>query len=243
MLAEHTPTSLATVDVLILCGGLGSRLRPIVHDRPKGLALVGGKPFMDILVEDLIRQGFRRVIFCVGYLKEQIIDRYSARGDAEYRFSQEDVPLGTGGAVQNALPLIRSNPFVVMNGDSRCHVDFKELYAFHHIKAAAASFVVTQADQRHDGGVVCLDETQKIRFFLEKSRGKDQHGCFISAGIYLLQQEDVGLPHMALPCSLEQDVFPTLVNTKSCYGFVVGSQLVDIGTPERYWKANEDCHQ
>lgn len=197
---------------------------------------------MDILVEDLLLQGFRRIIFCVGHLKEQIVSRYTVRDDAEYLFSQEDVPLGTGGAVQNALPLIRSNPFVVMNGDSRCYVDFSELYTFHYNKAAAASIVVTQADERHDGGVVCLDEIQKIRLFLEKSRGKDQHRCFISAGIYLLQQEVIGFQRMVPPFSLEYDVFPTLVDTKSCYGFVVGSELVDIGTPERYRKANRDYH-
>ena len=60
---------------------------------------VGGKPFLDIVVDELVRQGLKRIIFCVGHLKEQIIDRYAARSDAEYRFSAEEVALGTGGAV------------------------------------------------------------------------------------------------------------------------------------------------
>lgn len=231
---------LDAIDVLILCGGTGSRLRSIIPDRPKGLAPVGGKPFMDILVEDLVRQRFRRVIFCVGHMKEQIIDRYQVRDDAEYLFSEEDAPLGTGGAVQNALPLIRSNPFLVVNGDSLCPVDFEKFYLFHHAKVASASFVLTQADERYDGGGVCLGETQRIRSFLEKSIVKDQHGCFINAGIYLLQREIVEHQYIAPPFSLEYDVFPALVNTKPCFGFVVGSQLVDIGTPERYRKANTD---
>lgn len=240
---DQTPTSLATVDVLILCGGLGSRLHPILPDRPKGLALVGGKPLLDILVEDLISQGFRRVIFCVGHMKEQIIGRYETRNDAEYLFSQEDFPLGTGGAVRNALPLIRSDPFLVMNGDSLCRVEFRKFCLFHHAKAAMASFVLTQVDERYDGGVVCLDESQKVSFFMEKSKSKDQYGCFMNAGIYLLQQKSVASQHMSSPFSLEYDVFPTLVNTKPCFGFVVGSQLIDIGTPERYRKANEDYRQ
>ena len=99
---NHMRDVLAKVDVLILCGGIGSRLSSVNPDRPKGLAPVGGKPFLDILVEDLVQQGFQRIIFCVGHLKEQVIDRYKTRKDAEYFFSQEDIPLGTGGAVQES---------------------------------------------------------------------------------------------------------------------------------------------
>ena len=106
MLINSTSNTTAEIDVLVLCGGVGSRLHPLISDRPKGMALIGGRPFLDILVEDLLKQGFRRIIFCVGHLKEQIIARYKSRDDAEYLFSQEDVPLGTGGAVQNALPLV-----------------------------------------------------------------------------------------------------------------------------------------
>lgn len=240
---DHALTSIATVDVVILCGGLGSRLRSVISDRPKGLAPLGGKPFMDILVDDLVRQGFRRVIFCVGHMKEQIISSYKNRNDADYLFSQEDVPLGTGGAVHNALPLISSNPFLVINGDSLCSVEFEKFYLFHQAKASIASLVLTQTDERYDGGVVCLDESQKVRYFLEKSQAKIHYGSFINAGIYLLQQESVELQHFASPFSLEYDVFPTLVNTKPCYGFIVGGPLVDIGTPERYLKATENYRQ
>ncbi len=239
MLHDDETNPLAAIDALILCGGLGSRLHPVISDRPKGLAPVGGKPFLDILIEDLLQQGIRRIIFCVGHLKEQIIGRYKVRDDAEYLFSQEDIPLGTGGAVQNALSLVRSDPFLVMNGDSLCRIDFRKFYSFHRAKAAIASFVLTQAGDRYDGGVVCLDEMQRIRFFLEKANVGDQRGRFINAGIYLMQQGDMELQHIAPPFSLESDVFPALVKAKSCFGFVVGSRLVDIGTPERYRKANE----
>ena len=58
------------IDVLILCGGAGSRLRSLISDRPKGMALIGGRPFLDILVEDLLKQGFQRIIFCVGHLSK-----------------------------------------------------------------------------------------------------------------------------------------------------------------------------
>ena len=197
---------------------------------------------MDILVEDLVRQGLRRIILCVGHLKEQIIARYSHRDEAEFLISQEDVPLGTGGAVRNALPLIRSNPFLVMNGDSLCRVEFDKFYRFHLDKSAAASLVLTAPDSRHDAGTVRLNKAQQIQSFAEKTA---PHGAerFVNAGIYLLQAGSVGLQHLAPPFSLEYDVFPALVKEKPCFGFVVSSRLVDIGTPERYSKANEDYRQ
>lgn len=241
MLLDHQSNVLGTTDVLILCGGLGSRLQPIIPDRPKGLAPVGGKPFLDILVEDLLRQGVRRFVFCVGHLKEQIIERYRDRDDAEYLFSEEDVPLGTGGAIQHALPLARSNPFLVMNGDSLCPVELAKFCSFHHAKEATASFVLAQVGERYDGGVVCLDDSLKVEFFMEKSGARGRQGCFINAGIYLMQHDSIEFLRGTPPFSLEYDVFPALVKSRPCFGFVVGSELVDIGTPERYRLANMDC--
>jgi NDP-sugar pyrophosphorylase family protein len=207
------------------------------------MALIGGRPFLDILVEDLLKQGFRRIIFCVGHLKQQIIDRYKIRDDAEYIFSKEDSPLGTGGALQNALPLVRGDTFLVINGDSLCKVDFESFYSFHQEKAANASFVMTQVNERHDGGVFGLNEAQQIIFFKEKSIVDCHNDCFINAGIYLLQRDSIEFPIMTSSFSLEYEIFPKLVKTKFCFGFVVKSELIDIGTPERYRKANKDLRR
>lgn len=243
MLRDSRSGPLDAIDALILCGGVGSRLRPVVSDRPKSLAPIGGRPFLDILVEDLLQYGIRRIIFGVGHMKEQIIDRYQDRDDAEYLFSQENVPLGTGGAVQIALPVIHSDPFLVMNGDSVCQVDFDKFRSFHMARASNASFVLTKADERYDGGVVCIGETQRIHSFLEKTRIKDQRRCFISAGIYLLQRQIFERQYIEPPFSLEYDVFPEMISTKLCFGFVVESELVDIGTPERYSRAIRDYRE
>ena len=239
MLINDKSMTNAEIDVLVLCGGAGSRLSSLISDRPKGLALIGDQPFLDHLVDDLIKQGFRRIIFCVGYMKEQIISRYHRRDDAVYLFSQENLPLGTGGAVQNALPMVRSDPFLVLNGDSFCQVDFENFYLFHQAKVSNASFVLTSVNKRHDGGVFGLDTEQLILFFQEKPMKADQEDCFINAGIYLLQRNIIELNEMNTPFSLEYDVFPKIVSKKRCYGFVVKSKLIDIGTPERYRKANE----
>lgn len=236
---QNRPAELAMIDVVILCGGLGTRLREAIPDRPKALAPVGGRPFLDILVEDLIRQGFRRFILCVGHLKGQIIDRYKARNDAEFLFSLESSPLGTGGALRNALPLIRSHPVLVVNGDSYCCVEYRNLLQFHSERSAAATLVLTEPEKRRDGGLVRVDETHRILSFAEKSGPPGFRGL-ISAGIYLLQIDAIGLKSLVPPFSLEHDVFPSLVNSKLCFGFIIAGPLVDIGTPERYRKADED---
>ena len=131
MLIDNGFKATSEIDVLILCGGAGSRLRPLISDRPKGMALIKGRPFLDIRVDDLLKQGFERFILCVGHLKEQIIDHFKARNDADFKFSEEGLLLGTGGAIQNALSMVYSNPVLILNGDSICAVNFGELLQFH----------------------------------------------------------------------------------------------------------------
>ena len=89
---------LSKLDTVILAGGLGTRLQPVLKDKPKCLAPIDGIPFIDILLDDCIEQGLQRFIICVGYLKEQVIEHLCKRNDCIIVFSEEDTPLGTGGA-------------------------------------------------------------------------------------------------------------------------------------------------
>ena len=230
---------LAAVDVLILCGGMGTRLREAVPDLPKGLAPIGGTPFLDILVERLVRQGSRRIVFCVGHRKEQIIERYAARADVECAFSTEDAPLGTGGAVLNAMKLVRSATVLVMNGDSLCDVDLRAFHEFHATRGGAMSIVVGEPRGRDDGGQVRLDDSGRIESFAEKGPAGEPGG-YINAGVYLIERDALGADGRPPPLSLEYDVFPQLVRAQPCYAHVVPGGVLDIGTPERYAQANRD---
>ena len=236
-IAKGEYRSAVEIDVLILCGGYGSRLQPLIKDRPKGMALIGGRPFLDILVDDLLRQGFQSIIFCVGYLKEQIIEHYKLRKDANFQFSEENTPLGTGGAVKNALTLVKSNVILVINGDSICKVNFSDLIHFHYQQMSSATFVLSNPHDRYDGGTVCIDGSNKIHYFLEKKSNQSSFKSLINAGIYLLDLERFSLSEENSPFSLEHNIFPNIVCECPCYGFVVDSDLIDIGTPERYLKA------
>ena len=225
-------SQIAAIDAVILCGGLGTRLQPVVPDRPKALAAIQGTPFLDILVDDLRRQGIRRFVFCVGHMKEQIIAHFSGRTDSDYFFSAEDSPLGTGGAVRNAQPLIRSDPFLVLNGDSFCRVDYAALLRFHQAKRSALTVVAAPIRNRDDGGTLQLDQEGRLVSFQEKSTAPAAR--FINAGVYLMPLDIVRgwLPDR--PFSLERDVFPQLAATRRCFGFAVDSDVIDIGTPDRY---------
>lgn len=221
-------------DAVILAGGLGTRLQGTVGDRPKPLAMVRGRPFLDILIDDLLHQGFCRIILCVGHQRQQIIDRYSSRTDAEFLFSEERTLLGTGGAVRHAMPLITTDLFLLLNGDSYCRVDLNALLAFHETRGAQVSIVVTAARGRNDGGNIDLAADGRVTAFREKAAVVSGHPALINAGIYVLPRDLPTTWQQPDPLSLERDLFPQLAAGGGCFGFPVDSEVIDIGTPERY---------
>ena len=225
------------VDAVILAGGLGKRLRSMVDDRPKPMATIRGRPFLDILIDDLTRQGLRRFILCVGHRGDQIVAHLRSRADAEFVFSEESVPLGTGGAIRHAAHLIHSDPFLALNGDSLCRIDYERFVAFHHERNAAASIAVAATRGRSDGGTVELADDSRIVRFREKASAVSAASAYMNAGIYLLRRDLPASWSQSDPFSLEHDIFPQLVSGKNCHGFVVDAEVVDIGTPERYVEA------
>ena len=224
---------LAKIDVVILCGGLGTRLRPISEDLPKVLMPFAGRTFIDILIESLLPFGFRRFILCVGHLKEKI-QKHFKKSDYEIIFSEETEPLGTGGALKNAAPIIECPSFLVMNGDSICPVDFSQFYTFHLQKGGILSILLAKPQTGQDYGVIEVDNNQRIISFREKN--KCRKTMFINGGIYFMKRDI--LDHMPAEArfSLEYDLFPKVLSA-GCYGFQTVSEIIDIGTPERYVQA------
>jgi NDP-sugar pyrophosphorylase family protein len=224
---------LAKIDVVILCGGLGTRLRPISEDLPKVLMPFSGKPFIDILIESLLPFGFRRFILCVGHLKEKVRSHF-CEPHFEVVFSEETEPLGTGGAVKNAFPLIESQEFLVINGDSICPVDYSQFYNFHLKRGGILSLVLVKPQAGQDYGIVEIDDDQRVINFMEK---KECHkNMYINGGIYFMRKDIFELMPPQARFSLEYDLFPKILET-GCYGFQTDAQVIDIGTPERYLQA------
>ena len=225
------------IDVVILCGGLGKRLQSVVNDRSKPMVEINGRPFLDVLIDYVASFGFRRFILCIGYMGDFIKRYYRNReGLLEIIFSEEKEPLGTAGAIKKAESLIRSSPFLVMNGDSFCKVDLRIFFQFHLKKKAFSSIVLTNATDTDDYGNVVLGESARIIAFDEKT--KKQKSNLVSAGIYLFQKEILSLIPANKNFSLEKDFFSKKVSNRF-YGYITQKTFIDIGTPARYKKAEE----
>lgn len=229
---------LKNIDVLILCGGLGKRLGKMTLRSPKPMLLVGNRPFLDIIIGYLADFGCRRFILGTGYKSELIKKYYSAkkRNGLRILFSHESKPLDTGGAVKNALPLIKSNTFFVLNGDSFCRFDPVKFYSFHKLKKASVSILLRWAlGNRNEYGEITIDKSSRILTFYEKSNKKK--ACLISAGVYLFDKKILRLIPPKSRFSLERDLFPEMAG-KDVFGEITSGFFIDIGTPERYRKAN-----
>jgi len=217
-------------EVLVLCGGQGTRLRSVVGDRPKGLADIAGRAFLDILVDALLAQGFRRLVLCTGYGAEQIEQHFARRTGAELLFSVEQKPLGTGGALRHALHLVRADTFAVVNGDSFCRVEYADLFRLHQRTRAAASVVLTPATERTDVGFAEVAADGRVVSFNEKQA----RAPLVNAGIYVLARQLIERHPAGAAFSLERELLPQAIRAGTCYGHIVPGPLVDIGTPERY---------
>ncbi|MBI5150755.1 MAG: nucleotidyltransferase family protein [Candidatus Omnitrophica bacterium] len=224
--------SIDRTDAVILCGGLGTRLKSVAPDVPKVMVDVNGRPFLDIQLGHLKRQGITRVVLCTGYKGDMIEDYYRKNPQGfTFEFSRETQPLGTGGAIKNARYLIESDPFLAFNGDCFCAVDLKGLLDFHAAKMARASLVVAETKEAGGFGKINLDDSRRILGFLEKAA--EGHVPFANVGVYCFDEGAFTLMPDEERFSLEYDFFPNLVD-KGFYGFPTPEKFYDIGTPERY---------
>lgn len=225
------------ITALILAGGLGTRLSSVVSDRPKVLAHVNGRPFLSYLLDQLVNAGFRDVILCIGYKAEMIRETFGNRyKKLTIRYSMEPEPLGTGGALRYAIPMIEKEIILVMNGDSFCKTDFNKFFEFHLRRKSMMSIVLARPRHSAGYGVVTLNKNNKIVGFNEKI--DCQVDRYINAGIYLMNRDMLNYMPDKEQFSLEYDVFPRIMKL-DCFGFVSDGELIDIGTPERLKRAQK----
>ena len=228
--------SLAETTAVILAGGRGSRLRPVLPHQPKVLAEFHGRPFLAYLLDQLVAAGVPKVVLCTGYRGEEIRTRLGdAYGPVPLRYSHEDKPLGTGGALRLALPLLDSDPILVMNGDSLIDADLPDYLAWFLGRPGAAALLLARVEDTARFGRVEVAGDGRITNFKEK--GVPGPG-WINAGVYLLKKAVLELITPQRFFSLEADLLPTLVG-QGLYGHGVAGKFIDIGTPESYAMAAE----
>lgn len=224
---------------MVLAGGSGTRLAPVLGDRPKALAPIRGKPFLDLLLDFLIRQSVSRVVFCVGHLSAALIERYAQWPGLETAFSIETEPLGTGGALRHAMPQVRAEHFYVLNGDSFCNIDLAELENIHLLHTALVTIAVTSCVDRDDVGLVELDAEGRVTSFMEKTpRESHPHKPYVNSGIYVFERR-IFTDIQPGRWSLEHDLIPRWIRGGRCWAYTTAAQVVDIGTPDRYARAQD----
>lgn len=222
------------VDVIILVGGKGSRLQGIVQNVPKPLAPINGRPFLDLVLAQLASfKRVRRVVLAVGYMADSVKACYAEKVyPFELTYSCEDEPLGTGGAIRQALEMIRSDPVLVMNGDSYLGFDLSALEAVQSNGGHVMSLALTRVDDVGRYGEVDFDDIKKqVMGFKEKTNTR-QAG-FINGGVYLMQRAALQDFSLGSPYSFERDMLPQMVK-HGVGGCNAAGKFVDIGTPESY---------
>lgn len=226
------------MQAVILAGGAGTRLRSIVKDRPKPMACFGDKPFLEYQVDSLRRSGVTEVILCTGYLHEHIENHFQdgRRWGIRVSYSRERVPLGTGGAIHNALPLIHGS-FLLLNGDSFLELDvhtFAEAHAErrHHDSRVVGTLALTRVADARAYGSVEMDSERCIVRYREKSAAMSS---WISAGVYALEPEVFDRWPAGTVISLEKDIIPEALDRGGrMFGHPADGFFVDIGTPEGF---------
>jgi D-glycero-alpha-D-manno-heptose 1-phosphate guanylyltransferase len=222
----------ADVTAAILAGGLGTRLRSVVADRPKVLADVAGRPFLARLLDQIARSGVSEVVLLLGFGADQVRNAF---GDHYARmrltYSTEPSPLGTAGAVRLAQPLLTEETVLLMNGDSYCDLDLAAFREFHGNRGGV-SVALVHVDNASRYGSVQIGENDRLVKFDEKDPAPKPG--WINAGVYLI---DRGLIDTILPdqsSSFERDFLPAQVAVDQVHGFRCEGKFIDIGTPESY---------
>jgi histidinol-phosphate phosphatase family protein len=216
-------------DAIVLCGGLGTRLRGTLGPLPKAMATVHGRPFVDWLLLALASRGLRRAILATGHGASVIRDHFATGANLGLQvvLSEEPGPLGTGGASRLAAEKLDTSPVLVLNGDSYCTFNLLQLQLTHALTHANATLWLLPAERADRFGSVELAADQSVRTFEEKVGGSG----LISAGVYLVELDALCDIPPNRPLSLERDLFPAWVG-RGLHGVAGSGPFIDIGTPE-----------
>ena len=225
-------SDLSNVTAVILAGGLGTRLRRVVSDRPKVMAEINGRPFLSHLLDQLAKAGIGRVVISTGYMAAHIEEHFGLKHKGLLvDYSREGPPLGTGGALKLAGHMLDTKYCLVMNGDSYAEFDLVSLLASHEELGAKITLVVKAVVDSSRYGTVRMGEDNTIKAFTEKSGATE--GGLINVGIYLINTTELQEIPDDKPCSLEYDFFPSM-RGKGLYGCEISGRFIDIGTPKSY---------
>lgn len=227
------------MEAIILAGGFGTRLKEIIKEVPKPMALINGRPFLEYQINYLKYFGVKRVIMSVGYKYEFISSHFKNEfNNIEIDYAIEEEPLGTGGGIQLALNKIKDTQALVVNGDTLFEVDIVKFFNFFKDNNADMCLALRKLDDVSRYGTVEINQDNEIFAFKEKKQNNKEG--YINGGVYILKKnifEDTSLDEKF---SLEKDFFEAYIDKKQMFGYLSDDYFLDIGIPEDYNKAQDE---
>jgi NDP-sugar pyrophosphorylase family protein len=228
------------MQAVVLVGGEGTRLRPLTETVPKPLLPVANRPFLHRVLDHLADHGVHEVVLSSPYLEETFGPFIDERhGDPKITWITESHPLGTGGAIVNAMPHLDPDPFLVLNGDILTDLDLGELVEFHRSQDAVATITLSAVEDARPFGLGATDPNGRVLEFREKPAELVPGN--VNAGTYVLDRSALdGWPTGEM-ISIEREIYPALIAAgRKVFGFVTDAYWMDLGTPEKYLQAHVD---
>ena len=225
--------------VVLMAGGLGTRLRPLTDNCPKPLLRIGNKPIMEIILENFIQQGFSNFYVSVNYMADMIEEYFGggSRYGVSIQYIREKKRLGTAGAL-SLLPEDISEPVLVMNGDLLTRVDFGQLLDCHRYRHADATMCVREYRYQVPYGVVDIanEKDWEITGLVEKPA----HSAFVNAGIYMLNPEIIKEIPKDTYFDMTDVFAENLKKKRKNMAFPIREYWMDVGRLEDFERAREE---
>ena len=214
------------MQVVILAGGLGTRLRPLTYKIPKPMVKINGTPFLEYLVSYLRNQGLRNILICTGYMSEKIVSYFKngSKFGINIKYSHEKSLTGTGGALRNAKRFLNKE-FILLNGDTFIPLDYNKLIGYH--KKLGKNIIVINKNKKSQGNIMIDNKNIATKYDkIKKNLG------YNDCGVQIFRKEIVKFIPKNKVVSLENNVFPLLIKNKDLIGFETKQNFFDLGTVE-----------
>ncbi len=224
----------------IMCGGAGTRLRPLTFKHPKPSIPILNKPSVLHLIEHLSREGFNEIVMTLGYMgeriEEQLGDGHMFGVHIDYVYEKEK--LGTAGGVKNAVQYLKDEPFIVLGGDHVLNLNLREMYRFHETNDALVTIGLISIDDPREFGIADMDINNRIHRFLEKPKSGQIFSNLASTGIYVCDPSIFEWIPENKKYDFAKDLFPSLLAAdEKINGVLVRGKWTDVGSSAAYRQA------
>jgi mannose-1-phosphate guanylyltransferase / phosphomannomutase len=237
--------------IIIVAGGLATRMRPITEEIPKCMIDINGKPLIQHQLEFFKSRGYKDIIFCVAHLADKVKEYFEdgKKFGLNINYVQETKELmGTAGSVKLAEKIIgKDENFIVYYGDNLTNIDFDKFTNFHITKKALATICLRSLPKSYkSSSIIILDKEKKIKVFLEKPSTEEfkkyeNENIFINSGIYIFNREIFKLIPANLKFDFAKQLFPLILEKKlGLYGYSTNEYFREIGRVEKYEKFLEE---